>query len=297
MTLIQKYPEFVKQLNNQRKESVVVNSDNVYQQANQSNFKILDSMIIQDLMKENSQIKNLEVLEDLFAKAQEGKSVALFLEHYSNFDLPCLISLLKNKYNREDIAEKIIALSGVKLNEDHPFVLGFAESFNRIIVYPSQAINKIESSNLTDQEKQEEKDKALAINMKSLRLVSEKKKTGYITVIFPSGTRYREGRPETKKGIKEMEGYLRQFDYIALVSIHGNILHISNENMLDDQCSEEVILFNISNPYSYKDFSQGINRDHYENRDDYKQVIVDNMMNHLEDLHNSLNEFYKKICE
>ncbi|ETZ18414.1 Glycerol-3-phosphate O-acyltransferase [Borrelia duttonii CR2A] len=80
-----------------------------------------------------------------------------------------------------------------------------------------------------------------------MRYVADKKNSGYIILIFPTATRYRKGKPETKKIISEISNYFKIFDYFIMVGINGNILEVSsNDDMSCDIFREDVLVYNTT---------------------------------------------------
>ena len=60
------------------------------------------------------------------------------MEHYSNFDLPCFTQLLERcGAPYQEVADSVVAVAGVKLNEESKLVLAFTEVFTRVVLYPS----------------------------------------------------------------------------------------------------------------------------------------------------------------
>lgn len=80
-----------------------------------------------------------------------------------------------------------------------------------------------------------------------MRYIVNKKTSGYIVLVFPTATRYRKGRPETKKIISGILGYFKIFDYFIMVSVNGNILEVSpNEDMSCDIFKEDTVVYNAT---------------------------------------------------
>jgi glycerol-3-phosphate O-acyltransferase len=74
------------------------------------------------------------------------------------------------------------------------------------------------------------------------------RKEGNAVLVFPSGTRYRPGKPETKRGVREIDSYIRLSDVMLLVSINGNCLRFSDDpaDMLGDICEPDRIVMTAS---------------------------------------------------
>ncbi len=263
------------------KESSVITEDNVYQEANLT-IRPLFFSIIDDLMMPESKILQIENLVELKAKADAGHSCMILMEHYSNFDLPNLVFLLeKAGIEGKKVADSIVAIAGFKLNEEMDLVRAFTEAFSRIVIYPSRSL-----ASITDTEELErEQARSRAINMASMRALSQAKTTGKIVLVFPSGTRYRVGKPETKRGVKEMDSYIKIFDYFVPVAINGNILVINPEGGMDeDLIQDDVVQFTAGKVTDAKEFRKMALQDAKE-ADDTKQVVVDQVMETLRLLH------------
>ena len=122
------------------------------------------------------------------------------------------------------MADRIVAIAGMKLNEANPMVRAFAESFTRVVIYPTRSLNKAEENAQSEEERIAEEKKARTINLAAMRAMDECKRNGEVILVFPSGTRYRPGKPETKRGLKEIDSYLRMFDVMILVSVNGTVV-------------------------------------------------------------------------
>jgi glycerol-3-phosphate O-acyltransferase len=246
--------QYRKQITNMVKNShgqTVITKDNVYQEANKVNRKHFYE-IMEDLLLPGSQVKGYENLQNLFEKAQAGESCLLLMEHYSNFDLPALFYLIEKDHPEgKHITEALVAIAGFKLNEEDPMVLAFTEAFSRIVIYPSRSM-----ASITDPEKlEEEKKKSGSINHAAMKAMTQAKNNGKIILVFPAGTRYRPGDPSTKKGLKEIDTYLRSFNNMVLVSINGNTLEINKDGgMIQDTGKKDILTFNVGPVTSTKEF-------------------------------------------
>ncbi len=82
-----------------------------------------------------------------------------------------------------------------------------------------------------------------------------RKHDGYIILLFRSGTRYRPGNEATRRGLPEVDSYLRAFDYVLPVGISGNILRVNQEGtMADDFITEDVVVFSAGTISSAEDY-------------------------------------------
>jgi glycerol-3-phosphate O-acyltransferase len=279
-----------KMLANSQKQHVIT-EENVWQEGNVINRKLFYG-IVEDLMLPGSAVQGIENLAALHRSAQAGEACLLLCEHYSNFDLPCLINLVEKGHpDGAAIADSIVAIAGFKLNEESPVVLAFTEAFSRIVIYPSRSIEALPDG----PEKDEELKLARKINMASMKALSQAKASGKIILVFPSGTRYRPGRPETKRGVKEMDSYIKGFDKMAFLSINGNTLHVTSDgSMVDDQAHRDVILYGAGPVLDCNEFRRQAQEECPEGEDS-KQFTVDRVMQGLDELHERYRPLHDEL--
>ena len=79
-----------------------------------------------------------------------------------------------------------------------------------------------------------------------MRALDRVRKEGQAVLVFPSGTRYRPGKPETKKGVREIDSYIRLSDVMMLVSINGNCLRFSD--VITSYSIHYTKLYDLSRP-------------------------------------------------
>jgi len=273
------------------KVPTVVSEDNVYQEGNADILPILDEMV-DALILPGSGIDGLENLEELFAKAKSGKPCLLLVEHYSNMDLSILLTLLRDAGGcGREIRNSIIAISGMKLNEDNSAVAAFAGAYSRIVIYPSRSIQGLDP----------EKDKAeitrsSAINRAAMKALIRHKYKGNLVLVFPSGTRYRPGQPETKKGVREIDSYIRSFDYMCFVALNGQILHVQKADMMNDAVSKDIVRVTTGPVISCSEFRDNAIQAAAED-EDKKQAVADAIMLELEKLHTAAEEKRKELLK
>lgn len=293
LSIGEQYKEIVGEMVKNSLGHHVITEENVFQAGNPIN-RDLFYKIVEDLMLEGSTIEGKENLLDLYQRAQEGKSCLILMEHYSNFDLPCLFNLIERNFDQgHDIADKLIAIAGMKLNEENPLVLSFTEAFSRIVIYPSRSLSSIQDP----QEREEEKRKSTAINMAAMKSMMKKKYSGNIILVFPSGTRYRPGDPSTKKGVKEIDTYIKSFDNMVMISINGNTLHVNEGgSMIQDTGHKDVMIYNVSPVHSTKAFRANCQENTPEGIDP-RQYTVDKVMEILDELHNEVEPRRQEILK
>ena len=257
----------------------LITPENVYQEANAVNRQIIHSAL-DDLLLPGSGVLQHEHLVDLRERSQQGASCLILMEHYSNFDIPCLYYLLE-KTGLQHIADEIIAIAGMKLNEESEFVNAFAEAYTRLVIYPSRSLLKYEDS----EELEQERARSREINRAATRQMIRLKHEGRIVLLFPAGTRYREGVPDTKRGVKEVDSYLKLFDYAVLVGVAGNVLRINpNGDMSEDLATRDLVLINVSQPIACREFRETV-RQNTPADIDAKQYAADRVMEELEMVH------------
>lgn len=281
LPISQAYKELIREMIDKARHPLEITADSVWQEANKDIRPYINKMI-SDLLKEGSKIEGLDNLKELYKESKSGKSCLLLVEHYSNFDLPALIYLLEQQGEEgQEIADHIIAIAGLKLNESNELVKAFTEAYSRIVIYPSRSLSTMDPETF-----KKEFPKSKAINRAAMHNLIEKKHSGNIILVFPSGTRYRPGKPETKKGVKEIDSYLKSFDLVCFVGIAGNILRINPDEskMEDDIVYKDKIIFLVDKPCSAKDFRDDARQSCPEN-EDKKQWVADKIMERLEELH------------
>lgn len=276
------------------KAASVIDETNVYQEANQFTRPFLNKMLDESLLP-GSKIEGLENFKDFLTQIKSGKRGLILMEHYSNMDLPAIIYLLDRDGGEEgkEIAEKIVAIAGMKLNEENPMVRYWAEAFTRVVIYPSRSL-----ANLSEEEREVEEAKSRKINMASMRAMDKCKKEGKPILVFPAGTRYRPGNPETKKGVREIDSYLRLFDIMILVSVNGSCLRINPEkpnDMLADQVHPDTVILGASPVMECKKFRNDILATLEDYEGDKKVIVVEKIMEELDKLHQQYRPEYERV--
>jgi glycerol-3-phosphate O-acyltransferase len=273
------------------KVPTVITEDNVYQEGDTNILPILDEMV-KHLILPESGLDGLNNLEDLLAKAESGKSCLLLLEHYSNMDLSILSLFARMAGGRgEDIGKALIAVAGMKLNEDNPVVAALAGAYTRIVIYPSRSLQHLNPEN--------EKDKAEiargnAINRAAMKALIRQKYKGKLILVFPSGTRYRSWEPDSKKGIREIDSYIRSFDYMCFVALNGKVLHVQKTDMMNDAVTKDIVRVTVGPVVSCSEFREKA-REAATNEEDKKQAVADEIMKELERMHLAAEEERLKL--
>ncbi|MDD7698905.1 MAG: 1-acyl-sn-glycerol-3-phosphate acyltransferase [Treponema sp.] len=289
-----KYKNYFENLLSNSSAPALIDETNVYQEANPVPRKILFDMIKENQL-EGSRLEGKENFKAFYDAVKAGKRGLILMEHYSNFDLPEILYMLETEGSEwaKDLSSRIIAIAGMKLNEANPLVRAWTEGFSRVVIYPSRSLNSVENSSVSEEEKKAEEAKAKKINFAAMRAMDACKKRGEVILVFPAGTRYRPGRPETKRGLREIDSYLRLFDIMILVSNNGNCLRFNpedTENMLRDLvCKDEKILC-ASPVIDCKTFRNDVLSQLPADDPDPKQKTVDKVMEILEAQHDEIEK-------
>jgi glycerol-3-phosphate O-acyltransferase len=287
-TMYGKYKERVIEMIGRSKAGLQVDEERVYQEANPALLPYIDGIIEENLEPE-SRIEGFAHLESLLTKAKSGESCLLLMEHYSNFDLPAFMYLLRKLgASGKEIADAVVAIAGIKLSETNPVVTAFTEAYTRIVIYPSRSLEIIKNNLKDPKEMIGEMMKGSAINRAAMKALGEKKKQGKLVLVFPSGTRFRPWDPSTKKGVREIDSYIKTFDWMCCVSINGNILRLNpNGDMTQDIICRDVIVYDAGEPKRCEDFREHVKKHSWH--DDKKQAVADAIMDELERMHVAMN--------
>lgn len=292
-TLKEKFGDLFAEMVAHSKAAAKIDETKVYEEANPEMrkymFKLLD-----DTFSADSGLGNLENFKDFYEKVvKQGKSGLILMEHYTNLDLPAIIYLLQKVGEpwADDFASRIVAVAGMKLNEASAGVRAFTEGFTRVVIYPTRSLNAVEAKGISQEELKAEEQKARKINFAAMRAMDACKKRGQMILVFPSGTRYRPGKPETKRGLREIDSYLRLFDYMLLVGINGNCLRINPENpddMLEDILEPGKVTLTAYPVLDCKNFREDVLSALPADDPDPKQKTVDKVMQILDEIHNQV---------
>jgi glycerol-3-phosphate O-acyltransferase len=285
------FQDIIKEVVSISKPSTHVTEQNVYQTGCEAILPFTDK-IIDALVLPGSGIDGMEHLRELMDKAREGKSCLLLLEHYSNLDLPLFSYLLrKEPEHGPEIAAALVAIAGMKLNEASPTVAAFSGAYTRIVIYPSRSLVDLDA-----EKNRAEIVRSNAINRAAMKVLLDIKVKGKLILVFPSGTRYRPWDPSTKKGVREIDSYIKSFDYLCPVAINGVLLHVREGDMMDDYVSQDIVRYTAGPVRSCTEFRNAV-REKATDSEDKKQACVDAIMVLLEDLHNKAEEKKRQLSE
>lgn len=260
----------------------VITEENVHKLENPHIRSILESAVKKLLLDGSKLYPEAHVVEFLQA-IKAGKKGIILSEHYSNLDLPIFLYLMEQTGKAgEELAHRSIAMAGMKLTEEDPLIAALTEGYERIVIYPSRTLAGItDPIQLAEEKTKPQHQYCLYAN------IGRSTKEGKAVIVYPAGTRYRPGKPETKRGVREIDSYIRTSDVMMLVSINGNCLRISDDpsNMLGDIVCQDKVVIELSPVIDCSEFRERAKKRCRED-DDKKQAVVDLVMEELEIMHN-----------
>lgn len=238
--------------------------------------------LMEDVLEEGSEFRNANYVSEFLKQVKNGKKGIILAEHYSNFDYPMFAYLLeKTGDDGKELIDRTYAIAGIKLSEENQYISALAAGFNRIFICPSLSLEKITD----EKEKEEASKKARAINIASMRAMDKLRSSGHPILVFPSGTRYRPGKPETKIGRREIDSYIKSSDIMLLVSINGNCLRLSETNSMElDLICKDKMIITANQVYDCANFREKV-KEKYPTSNDIKQDVVNEVMSILENMH------------
>jgi len=287
-TLTTVFGDQIKRVMKTSKAPTLITEDNVYQEGDPNVLAILDEMVDYLLLPESG-LDGMNNLEELMDKANSGKACLLLVEHYSNMDLSIVSLLARKEGGRgQEISDSLIAIAGMKLNEDSPVVAAFTGAYSKIVICPSRTIQELDPEKDKD-----EIIRANSINRAAMKSLIRHKYKGKLVLIFPSGTRYRPWEPGSKKGVREVDSYIRSFDYMCFVTINGEVLHVQQTDMMNDAVSKDIIRVTVSPVTDCSKFHAKVHAETKE--EDKKQAVANEIMNELERMHTAAEQKRLKL--
>lgn len=277
----QAFSAITEQLVSNSRQSQSVADDRLYQPANMENRRLIEK-IMDKLVLPKSTILGFENMRELYDRSQKGESCLILSEHYSNFDIPALFYLAKEFEHGSEIMDSVVAMAGLKLNEESRFVLAFTEAYSRIVIYPARSLEE-----LSDQHEYEaELRRGRQINRSALREMIRMKHSGHMILLFPAGTRFRPSKPDSKRILSQVDSYIRAFDHMVFVGIAGNTLEVHpSGGMSDDIPKQDVMVYNVSPVNACDDFRRSVRTNADQGGEAFKRVVADAVGARFDQLH------------
>jgi 1-acyl-sn-glycerol-3-phosphate acyltransferase len=262
-----------------------VDKDHVLREGRPQIRALVEGMIEAHL-EEGSGLRNAEAILELRDLARRGRSTLILSEHYSNADLPALIYFLSRLGpDGREAADAIVAMAGIKLLEESPFLRVMTEAYARIVIYPSRSLEIIRRRIKEPRELVHEMVRSNSINRAAMKALARVRAEGRTVLVYPAGTRFRPWDPDTKRGVREVASYLKTFDAMVLIAINGNILRINEAGeMSADLITRDRLVMTASPVIPCAEFRSAV-REGSGFRDDRKQMVVDEVMRRLDELH------------
>jgi glycerol-3-phosphate O-acyltransferase len=249
-------------------------------------IRTLVEAMIEAHLEEGSGLRNAEAVFELRDLARRGRSTLILSEHYSNADLPTLIYFLSRLGpDGREAADSIVAMAGIKLSEESPFLRVITEAYSRIVIYPSRSLEIIRRRIKEPRELVHEMVRSNTINRAAMKALARVRGEGRTILVYPAGTRFRPWDPDTKRGVREVASYIKSFDAMVLIAINGNILRINPAGeMSADLITRDRLVMTASPVIPCAEF-RSATREGSGFRDDRKQMVVDEVMRRLDELH------------
>jgi glycerol-3-phosphate O-acyltransferase len=280
------FRDYIREVAALSKASTVVTEQTVFQPGNPEILPYLDRMA-EALILPGSGVDGMDHLVELLEKADAGKSCLLMLEHYSNLDLTLFSYLVRRVGGRgEAIHKALVSIAGMKLTEENPVVSAFASAYTRLIICPSRSLLDLDA-----EKDRKEIIRYNSINRGAMKTLMDLKVKGKLILVFPSGTRYRPWNPSTKKGVREIDSYVKSFDYMCPVAINGEVLHVHQGDMMEDSVSKDLVRLTAGPVLSCAEFRDAARAGaEAAGLEDKKQATVDAIMDLLEKMHRAAEE-------
>jgi glycerol-3-phosphate O-acyltransferase len=137
--------------------------------------------------------------------------------------------------------------------------------------------------------------RARAINKAALHQMVRLKQDGHMILVYPTGTRYRPDNEDSRRGLKEIDSYLKSFDFVLFLGMAGNTLQINPDghNMGQDIPRRDAVVFVASEVHEAGVFRSGVRSPVGD--EDPKQVVADAVMAQLAELHKEADAIHGRI--
>ena len=267
-----------------------IDKGHVFLEANLAIRALIDP-IIQENLAEGSGLRGASHLFELHRLARQGEAVLILSEHYSNADLPALIYFLSRLGDEgRAAAEAIVAMAGIKLHEENPLIRVLTEGYTRIVIYPRRYLEIIRNKLKEPHDLLQEVLKSNSINRAAMKSLARVKARGNMVLVYPAGTRFRPWDSGSKRGVREIDSYIKTFDAMVLISINGNILRINPAGeMSEDLVVRDKLVMTVSPVIACREFRTAL-KDEAGFREDKKQRVVDEVMRRLDEQHRAAEE-------
>ena len=277
----------------QYSNDTTITKHNVLREGRRGGRRLLDS-IIEHVLQPKSCILGFENLQTLYKLCQEGHSSLILMEHYSNVDFPVLMYLLsRHSHIGEQIGRALIPMATIKLNEEDRTVSAFTDAYTHISIFPARRLEQISMSRSHETERH----KAREINHAAMRHMQTLKNSGHIVLMFPSGTRYKSDKPETKRVLKIVDSFIKRFEYIILGGIMGTLLVVNDPNdMLSDYVQKDRMVYAFGTPIATKKF-RAPHKKLAQNKNDLALRVTDQIEKELEKMHVIAESAYDAFSE
>jgi len=280
-----KYAEILARMAVLSEGEAPVDRDHVLREGRPEIRALVDG-IIQAHLDDGSGLRNAEAVFELRELARRGRSTLILAEHYSNADLPALIYFLSRLGPQgREAADSIVAMAGIKLQEENPALRGLTEAYSRIIIYPSRSLEIIRRRIKEPREMVHEVLRGRSINRAAIKALARVRGEGRTVLVFPAGTRFRPWDPDSKRGLREVASYLKAFEAMVLMAVNGNILRICPEGEMGADLIVRDRLVMTASPVLSCAAIRDTVREGSGSRGDRKQKIVDEVMRRLDELH------------
>jgi len=268
-----------------------IDKGHVFQEGNLAIRALIDP-ILQENLAEGSGLRNASHLFKLHRLAREGRAVLILSEHYSNADLPALIYFLSRLEEEGRAAsEAIVAMAGIKLHEENLLIRVLTEAYTRIVIYPRRYLEIIRSKIKEPHDLVQEVLKSNSINRAAMKALARVKAQGKMVLVYPAGTRFRPWDSGSKRGVREIDSYIKTFDAMVFISINGNVLRINPAGeMSEDLIARDRLVMTVSPVIGCREFRAAVKVE-AGFREDKKQRVVDEVMKRLDDLHRDAEKF------
>ena len=286
-----KFTPLIDQMIENITEAPVVTEENVFQPGRPANKPFLRE-IMADLLLPGSRIIGRQNLLALHQLAERKKHCLVLMEHYSNFDIPCFYELLERSgEDYREVADGVVCVAGVKLNETSKLVLAFTEVFTRVVLYPSRGLEAIKDA----REKHAAEKRRARLNLAAMKMLNTLRKEGKLILVFPSGTRYRPWDPSTARGLKEIDSYLKFYSHMVLISINGNTLLPNPAGDMDkDYPTRDLMIYTVSPVRRCSEFRRQALKSR-EHEADPKQHVADSVMASMRALHDRTEKYRLRL--